>query len=151
MIGNNPCSSSTTDDAGGCLPVFQKLRHFDVWYREIRFKDHESGSLVFRMRYMHASMLLLGSSETERKGVAPTLIPSVQKLEFIVPVWAFIDGTDGGCVSLALEYFTSLHSLRVAIFWEGASLAEMEQVEATLRQAADIYPNRPTLEMQRVC
>ncbi|CAO2150524.1 unnamed protein product [Urochloa humidicola] len=153
MIGSNPCSSATDDD-GGCLLLFQKLRHFRIFYGGIKFKDHQSGSLGFRMRYASASMLLLGSAERKEgkaSGIAPTLIPSAQKLEFIVPVRAFIDGIDGGCVSLALEYFTSLHSLRVAIFWEGASLAEMEQVEAALQRAADIHPNRPTLEMQRVC
>jgi hypothetical protein len=55
-----------------------------------------------------------------------------------------------GCVSLALEYFASLQNVRVGIKCDNdSSAAEVEQVEAVLRRAADVHPNRPTLKVDR--
>jgi disease resistance protein RPM1 len=95
-----------------------------------------------------------GSETTVCKAarLTPTLMPSAQKLWFRVHVQEFIkDGNhDIDRVSLALEYFASLQNVVVNIHNDGASsAAEVEQVEAALRRAADAHPNRPTLELHR--
>jgi hypothetical protein len=79
--------------------------------------------------------------------VAPTLMPSAQKLSFYVYVQEFIkDGHhEDDCVSLALEYYSSLQYVWVGMDCENASCAEVEQVEAALRRAADAHPNRPAI------
>jgi disease resistance protein RPM1 len=79
-------------------------------------------------------------------------MPSAQKLWFTLYVQEFIkDGNhDNDRVSLALEYFASLQNVYVRIHCDGASsAAEVEQVEAALRRAADAHPNRPTLKLHR--
>jgi hypothetical protein len=76
-------------------------------------------------------------------------MPSIQKLGFTVCVQEMKDGNhNDDCVSLALEYFASLHNVKVCIDCDDdSSRAEVEQVEAVLRRAADLHPNRPTLEV----
>jgi disease resistance protein RPM1 len=85
-------------------------------------------------------------------GLTPTLMPSAQELWFTLYVQEVIkDGNhDSDRVSLALEYFASLQNIDVDIYYDGASsAAEVEQVEAALRRAADAHPNRPRLELNR--
>ena len=94
--------------------------------------------------------MLLGS-EKRKDGVniVPTLLPSAHELSFHVSVREFKDVNDDDCGSLVLEYFASLQDVRVDIDCRGASAAEVEQVEAALRHAAHVHPNRPTLEAMR--
>ena len=61
----------------------------------------------------------------------------------------FKDSNDDDCGSLGLGYFASFQNLIVDLDRNGASAAEVEEVEAALRRAADVHPNRPTLEMRR--
>jgi len=93
----------------------------------------------------------LGSEKTKvGVGIAPTLLlPSVHKLSFQVCMREFKDGNDDDCGSLGLEYFASLQDVRVVIHCSGASAADVEELEAALRHAADVHPNRPTLEVKR--
>jgi hypothetical protein len=143
------------DDA--CL--FQKLRRCTMKYSKgVRFllPNQDSGSVSFLMREVEASMVL-GSSERldtvcKGAGVAPTPMPRFQKLSFTLYVKEFIKdhNQDDGCVSLALQCFASLQNVQALIHCgDGTSAAEVGQVEAALRRAADGHPNRPTLEVIR--
>ncbi|CAN6363428.1 unnamed protein product [Urochloa humidicola] len=142
------CSTgSTTSDADtdgdGCL--FQKLRHCILDYLVVRVlpsKDDNSGGGSFRNLHMDASMLL---SSQSGKGDAPTLMPRVQMLRFSVDVTE----VKGGCSSLSLEYFASVRDVNVEINCSSATAAEVEKVEAALRHAADVHPNRPELKVWR--
>jgi disease resistance protein RPM1 len=156
-IAEVDCNNTTmTDDDGCCL--FQKLRRCTIWYYEgVRFllprKEASGSSVLFCMDNVRASMHF-GSETTVCKaaGLTPTLMPSAQQLWFRVYVQEFIkdDNHDSDRVSLALEYFASLQNVEVYIHDDGASsAAEVEQVEAALRRAADTHPNRPTLELHR--
>ncbi|CAO2150468.1 unnamed protein product [Urochloa humidicola] len=131
------CTSATDD--GACL--FRKLRRCNlVWSGGVRLlsSEEDSGGVSIRMGFLEGSMLL-GSGRN--KDVAPTLLPSVQKLRFWMTVQDFKDGNG----SLGLEYFASLQNVSVTIPCEGASAADVEQLEAALQHAADVHPNRPTL------
>jgi disease resistance protein RPM1 len=142
------CNNTRTDD-DACL--FQKLRRCSLRYTGVRLllpSQEDSSSVSFSMWNVDASMVL-GSKTQDAAGVAPTLMPSIQKLGFTVCVQEMKDGNhNDDCVSLALEYFASLHNVKVCIDCDDdSSRAEVEQVEAVLRRAADLHPNRPTLEV----
>lgn len=49
-----------------------------------------------------------------------------------------------------LHYFASLQDVFVHICCRGASAAEVGEAEAVLRRAADVHPNRPTLNVTRI-
>jgi disease resistance protein RPM1 len=158
-IAEVDCNNKTTTDDDGCC-LFQKLRSFTIWYYEgVRFllpSLEESGSRVlFSMPSVRASMQYGSEREdtTIRKaaGLTPTLMPSAQELLFRVFAEEFIKygNHDNDRVSLALEYFTSLQNIDVDIYCDGASSAEVKQVEAALRRAADAHPNRPRLKLNR--
>jgi disease resistance protein RPM1 len=150
-IAEVDCNNNTTTDDDGCC-LFRKLRSFTIWYYEgVRFllpSQEASGSRVlFSMHSVRASM----QYGSEREDTL-TLMPSVQKLSFAVYVQEFIkDGNhNNDCISLALDYFGSLQNVHVNIYRDGASsAAEVDQVEAALRRAADAHPNRPRLELNR--
>ena len=101
------------------------------------------------MYYVRASILLGSEKRKDGVEVAPTLLPSVHKLQFTVCVREVKDGNDEDCVSLGLEYFASLQDVRVTIDCRGASVAEVEEREAALRRVVDVHPNHPTLEVTR--
>jgi disease resistance protein RPM1 len=156
-IAEVDCNNKTTTDDDGCC-LFQKLRRCTIWYREgVRFllpSQEASGSSVsFCMLNVTASMHF-GSETTVCKAarLTPTLMPSAQKLWFKLYVQEFIKDCnhDSDRVSLALEYLASLQNVEVYIYSDGdSSAAEVEQVEAALRRAADAHPNRPTLKLHR--
>ncbi|CAM0149560.1 unnamed protein product [Urochloa decumbens] len=134
-------TSASDDDA--CL--FRKLRRCNLyWYGGVRLmsRHEDSGGVSTRMEQLYGSMLL-GSGRN--KDVAPTLLPSLQKLRLHMNLRDFKDSNG----SVSLEYFTSLHNVKVDIDCDDASAAEVEQVEVELRRAADVHPNRPTLEVRR--
>ncbi|CAN6382161.1 unnamed protein product [Urochloa humidicola] len=137
------CTGATDDVA--CL--FRKLRRCKLyWSGGVRFlsRDEDSGGGVsIRTGRLRGSMLL-GSGRN--KDVAPTLLPSLQELTFWIDAHDFNKDGDG---SLSLEYFASLQQCKVTIGRSGATAVEVEQVEAALRRAADVHPNRPTLEVER--
>ena len=93
------------------------------------------------MYYVRASILLGSEKRKDGVEVAPTLLPSVHKLQFTVCVREGKDGNDEDCVSLGLEYFASLQDVRVDIHCSGASAADVEELEAALRHAADVHPH----------
>ncbi|CAM0149566.1 unnamed protein product [Urochloa decumbens] len=129
------------DDA--CL--FRKLRRCNLyWYGGVRLMSRyeDSGGVSTRTEQLYGSMLL-GSGRN--KDVAPTLLPSLQKLRLHMNLRDFKDSNG----SVSLEYFTSLHNVRVDIHCDDASAAEVEQVEAELRRAVGVHPNRPTLKVVR--
>ncbi|CAO2145219.1 unnamed protein product [Urochloa humidicola] len=136
------CTSATDD--GACL--FRKLRRCSlVCYGGVRLlsSEDDTGGVSIRLGWLQGSMLL-GSGRN--KDVAPTLLPSLQNLDFGIDVQDFKqDGND----SVSLEYFASLQCVTLRVYCQGASAAEVEQVEAALRRAADVHPNRPTLEVER--
>ncbi|CAN6363366.1 unnamed protein product [Urochloa humidicola] len=134
----------TTSDAAGDGYLFQKLRRYCLLYYSVRVlpsKD-DSGGVSFRIQSMEASMLLGSQSG---KGVAPSLLPSAQTLDFLVNAREF----KGRCDSLRLECFASVRSVSVEIDCSHASAAVVEEVDAAVRHAADVHPNRPTLEVTR--
>ncbi|RLM70064.1 putative disease resistance RPP13-like protein 3 isoform X1 [Panicum miliaceum] len=149
VVCNNP---TTTSDAAGDDHFFQKLRRCSLWYSELRLlltsKDDADSGTSFRMQNVRASMLLLGS-ERKKGGLAPTLLSIVHELSFQVRVREFKDGVDDDCSSLGSEYFASLQDVSVDIDCRDASAVEVEELEAALRHAAHIHPNRPTLTMTR--
>ncbi|RLM58010.1 hypothetical protein C2845_PM18G12920 [Panicum miliaceum] len=126
------CNNPTTTDGH----LFQKLTLCSLEYSEVRLLL-PSKDASFRMQDVSAS-ILLGS---ERKD-------GVQELWYEVRVREFKDANDDDCGSLGLEYFISLHNIRVTIHCDGASAAEVEELEAVLRRAVDIHPNHPTLEVR---
>jgi disease resistance protein RPM1 len=150
------CDNTRADD-DAC--IFQNLRRCSIWYKGVRFllpSQEESRSVSFCTRYVGASMILGSQWEDtlcRAVGVAPTLMPSAQKLWFTVCVQEFIKDVgnhDDGWVSLALGYFASLQNVQALIDSDdGTSAADVEQVEAALRRAADVHPNRPTVQVIR--
>ncbi|CAO1939291.1 unnamed protein product, partial [Urochloa humidicola] len=131
--------TGATDDA--CL--FQKLRRCDLkWHNGVRLlsSEEDSGGVSIGTRLLDCSMLL-GSGRN--KGVAPTLLPSLAD----ITLWMHVrDFKQDGNYSHGLEYFASLKTVSVLIiYYDGASAAEVKQVEAALQRAADVHPNRPTL------
>ncbi|CAN6373764.1 unnamed protein product [Urochloa humidicola] len=136
------CTSATDD--GACL--FRKLRRCNLLCSggvRLLSSEEDSGGVSIRIGFLEGSMLL-GSGRN--KDVAPTLLPSAQKLHrFSMSVQDFKDGNG----SLGLEYFASLQNVSVTIPCEGASAADVEQLEAALQHAADVHPNRPTLYVRR--
>ncbi|CAN6226854.1 unnamed protein product [Urochloa humidicola] len=131
------CTGATDDDA--CLfrmpAYFRKSGGFRI---RLLSCEEESGCISIRTGTLEGSMLL-GSERN--KYVAPTLLPSVQDLWLEIRVRGF--------KHFSLEYFASLQYVKLVIRCEGASAAEVEQVEAALGYAADVHPNRPTLRMKR--
>ncbi|CAL4982474.1 unnamed protein product [Urochloa decumbens] len=123
---------------------FRKLRHCKLhWYGGVRLlsSEEDSGGVSIHMGRVVGNMLL--GSGRNKQDVAPTLLPSVQELWFHIDVKGLKDGNG----SVGLEYFASVNNVTVTIFCEGASAAEVEQVEAALRRSAAMHPNRPTLEV----
>lgn len=55
----------------------------------------------------------------------------------------------GGCGNIDLEYLSSLRKVYMYINCEGASFVEVVEVEAALRKALKVHPNRPTLQVYR--
>ncbi|CAN6363427.1 unnamed protein product [Urochloa humidicola] len=138
------CNTGSTTDATGDGYLFQKLRHCFLYYDSVRVlssKD-DTGGVSFRLWFMNASMMLGSQSD---KAIAPTLMPSAQTLEFTVLPRAKYRPS---CFSL--EYFASVQNVSVQINCVGASAAAVEEVEAVLRHAADVHPNRPKLEVKRI-
>jgi len=158
------CNNPTTTDASGDGHLFKKLTRCDLWYRSELRLVLPSRDASFRMHKVRASMLLGSEKTKDGVGIAPTLLPSAQELEFEVRMWEFKDGNDGDCGSLGLlEYFASLEHVSVGIVYKGASDADedeveeaeveeveaalVEEVEAAMWRAADVHPNRPTVEV----
>jgi disease resistance protein RPM1 len=149
------CNNSRTDDDGCCL--FQNLIRCSIKSRVVRLllpsQEGSSSSVSFCMLNVEASMRLgseRADSVCKAAGVAPTLMPSVQELSFLIYLKEFIeDGNqDQDRVSLAMEYFASLQDVSVSIDTNDYVYrddADEEQVKAALRHAVDVHPNRPTL------
>jgi hypothetical protein len=155
-IAEVDCNNNTTTDDDGCC-LFQKLRSCTIWYyRGVRFllpsQEASSSSVSFCMLNVRASMRFGSERDTtvcKAAGLTPTLMPSAHKLWFTVFVQEVIKG-DHDRVSLALGYFASLQNICVNIYGDGdSSAAEVQQVEAALRRAADAHLNRPTLMLER--
>jgi disease resistance protein RPM1 len=154
------CNNNTTTDDDGCC-LFRKLRSFTIWYYEgVRFllqsQEDSGSSVLFFMHTVTASMQYGSEREDtticKAAGLTPTLIPSAHELWFTVYAQEFIkDGNhDNDCVSLTLDYFASLQNVHVSVNYDDdSSAAEVEQVEAALRRAADAHPNRPILKLER--
>ncbi|CAO2153096.1 unnamed protein product [Urochloa humidicola] len=143
-----------TDSTGDGYLLFQKLRRCRLWSREVRFllstKDESGGSVSLRVRSVEASMISGSEWEGVCSGIAG-MTPSAQKLEFTVTARGFKNSNEnnGDWGSLDLEFFASVKNLRVEIDCKDATAAEVEEVEAALRRAAEVHPNRPTLVMLR--
>ncbi|RLM69671.1 putative disease resistance RPP13-like protein 3 isoform X1 [Panicum miliaceum] len=142
------CNNSSSDAADDGPYLFQKLRRCSLWCSELRLLL-PSNDASFCMQYVRAYMLLGSGKRKDGVGVAPTLLPRVHKLRFEVRVREFKDGNNDDYGNLGLEYFASLQYATVTIDCRGASAAEVEELEAALRRAAEVHPNRPTLEVMR--
>ncbi|WVZ52916.1 hypothetical protein U9M48_003915 [Paspalum notatum var. saurae] len=72
-------------------------------------------------------------------------MPKVQRLElrFTVPKQKGVCGLDTG-----LENLASLRHVDVTVDWEGACGVEVEDVETTIRDAIEMHPNHPSLDLK---
>ncbi|CAO1943881.1 unnamed protein product [Urochloa humidicola] len=128
-------TNGTDDDA--CL--FRKLRGCTLrWYGVRLLSSADSCGVSIHMG--HLDGFIWGS-----RRMAPTLLPSVEVLQLRMPVQDWKDDN----ASLVLEYFAWLQKVTVYMDCRGASAAEVEQVVAALQRAADVHPNRPTLELTK--
>ncbi|TVU41664.1 hypothetical protein EJB05_15203, partial [Eragrostis curvula] len=128
---------------------FQKLRFCVMRYSMVQFITNEDSSVSFHMWNRHEGDVPFGSRTKNRQcRVAPTFMPKVEVLEFMVPVRALNDG-NGTCDYLGLERLVSLRKVRAEPDCGGAYVSEVEEVESSLRHAAEVHPNRPTLELVR--
>ncbi|CAO2200107.1 unnamed protein product [Urochloa humidicola] len=144
----------STDAAGDEGDSFQKLRTCSMVYSIVRLlpsKDDTRG-ISLRMRDVRASMLL----GNERKdavcgggkaaGVAPTLLPSVQDLEFELRVRELPYRNEDD-IGRLFKYFASLQNASVDFNCRDASADEANQVRAALRRAVRAHPKRPRVTM----
>lgn len=79
---------------------------------------------------------------------APTIMPSLEYLQFMVHV-RFLKDANIGFDKLVSENLPSLQRVKVQIDCSNARLAEVEEVEAALTYTVNLHPNCPTLEMMR--
>jgi len=135
---------------------FQKLRHctFRGWM--VQFVVNEDSACVSFSLWngkQQGALAAFGSStedESSSRSVPPTVMPNLQHLEFRVPVRALYKDWNGSCHSLGLHCLPSLRSVRVFVDCEGASPDDVEKAEAELRHAAQLHPNSPILDLQKL-
>ncbi|KAL6654403.1 hypothetical protein ACP70R_007868 [Stipagrostis hirtigluma subsp. patula] len=128
--------------ADGC---FQKLRFCILAYSLVQFVFNEDSSFSFTLWNGRDSMVL-GSKKKGECRVAPAVMPNLEEICFLVPVWSLIRN-NGSCDNLGLEYLRSLQKVRVNVMCRDAFADDVEKVEAALRFAVGIHPNHPTLEI----
>jgi disease resistance protein RPM1 len=147
MRSSATISNVSDSDAG----YFQKLRHCvmdlsTVWFlpnkvgKSLSFHIWDGQDDIFAMPFGPGK----NNTNCNTSTAAPAFMPHLQKLSFIVYVRALRDR----CYSdnFGLEYLPSLREIEVQIL---CTAAEVVQVEAALRRAANVHPNRPILVISK--
>jgi len=75
------------------------------------------------------------------------VMPKLQRLELALEARR----REGGGVDIGLENLASLTHVTVVVDCVGARMKEVEDVEYKVRDALDMHPNHPTLELSRYC
>jgi len=134
---------------------FQKLRICNFLGWMVQFVVNEDSACVSFSLWngKQQGAAAFGSStedESSSRSVPPTVMPNLQDLEFRVPVRALYKDGNGSCRSLGLHCLPSLRGVTVYVDCEGASPDDVEKAEAELRHAAQLHPNSPILDLQKL-
>ncbi|TVU41656.1 hypothetical protein EJB05_15195, partial [Eragrostis curvula] len=121
-----------------CDGFFRKLRFCMMCDSMVQFITNEDSSVSFHMWNRHYGGVPFSSlTKNEKCRAAPNFMPKVEFLGFKVPVGALKDG-NGTCDNLGLEHLSSLRKVEAWLDCRCAYTAEVEEVEAALRHAAEI-------------
>ncbi|CAO2148858.1 unnamed protein product [Urochloa humidicola] len=135
---------------------FQKLRCCELSWSMVRFVPNKEGRIVSFHIWNGEDEIEMPSfssdqekeDATDSEAGAPTFMPSLQVLEFSLQASAL---KNQHCFydDIGLEHLPSLEKVRVRIQSNiGAEVeAEVEAAEVTLRHAADVHPNHPSLHI----
>ncbi|CAN6374626.1 unnamed protein product [Urochloa humidicola] len=142
-----PTSSTVTISNIADDGYFHKLRSFSMLSSMVQFLLNEDSSISFHM-WNGEDAMPFGPKKNDEGRVAPTIMPSLEFLEFFFFVRALKD-CNGDCSNIGLECLAVLQKVTVRIGCQGASVSEVEKAEAALRHAAEVHPNHVTLELIR--
>ncbi|KAJ1274983.1 hypothetical protein BS78_05G101500 [Paspalum vaginatum] len=139
-------SSSVTINIANCA-YFHKLRSCSMLSSMFQFLRNEDSSISFHM-WNGEDDIPFGPKKDRERSKVPTIMPGLEFLEFFFFARTMKD-CNGYCSNIGLEYLTALQKVTIRIGCEGVSAAEVEKAEGALRHAAEVHPNRPTLELIR--
>jgi disease resistance protein RPM1 len=75
-------------------------------------------------------------------------MPNLEVLDFYVLLRALKDN-NSDCGNIGMEYLPSVRELKVRISCEDMAVAERDAAFAALRNACNVNPNHPTLDMHK--
>ncbi|CAO2142928.1 unnamed protein product [Urochloa humidicola] len=154
MHGSLMASSATVTNISSADAFFQKLRccYLPGWTVQFVLTE-DSTSVSFSIEKGKGAKSITGRSKTEdesSRSVAPLpVMPNLKDLRFEIPVMALYKDGKGGCDNLGLECLPSLRSVKVSVDCEGASADDVEKAEGELRNAAQLHPSGPIIELER--
>ncbi|CAL4982522.1 unnamed protein product [Urochloa decumbens] len=155
MLYSSMGSSATVANITAGDAFFQKLRCCDVYGAMIQLVlNEDSTSVSFTICNRKGAKSIVGRSKTEdesSRSVAPLpVMPNLQGLCLSVPASALYKDGNGGCDNLGLKCLPSLRKVRVILDCDGASADDVEKAEGELRNAAQLHPNGPIIDIFRV-
>jgi len=112
-----------------------------------QFLRNDNSSISFHM-WNGEDDIPFGPKKDGEGSIVPTIMPGLEFLEFFFFARTMKD-CNGYCSNTGLEYLTALQKVTIRIGCEGVSAAEVEKAGGALRHAAEVHPNRPTLELIR--
>lgn len=126
----------------GC---FQKLRSCKFFSSVVLFVLNEDSTVSFTLWNVKDDIVVASSRNKDECRRAPVVMPNLQELLFNVE--RKFQGIYG---ILGLEYLTSLQRVTARINCKSYFCkAELTEAEAKLRQAIDVHPNNPKLNLER--
>uniref|UniRef100_K3ZH15 Uncharacterized protein n=1 Tax=Setaria italica TaxID=4555 RepID=K3ZH15_SETIT len=129
---------------------FKKLRCccLDGWMVQFVLNEDTTGVSFSIWNGMGATAFGSKTKDEYSGSIAPPpVMPNLQELWFHVPIKALYKDGKGSCSDLGLECLPSLRSVEIVVNCVGASTDDVEKAKAELRNAAQLHPNCPRIEL----
>ncbi|XP_022684889.1 disease resistance protein RPP13 isoform X2 [Setaria italica] len=131
---------------------FKKLRCCKLygWMVQLVLNEYSTGVSFSIWNGMGATAFGTKTKDECSRSIAQQpVMPNLQELWFDVPVRALYKDGNGSCGDLGLECLPSFCSVKIAVDCEGASIDDVEKVEAELRNTSQLHPNGPRIILKR--
>lgn len=128
---------------------FQNLRYFRTSDAMVQFEQthEEDPSVLLHLWNECDAMPFSSGKRNSSKAMSPAAVmPNLEVLHFVVDFQALLDNSNGDCVSFGLEHLPSLRQVQGFIYCDDAY---WEAAFAALRNACEVHPNHPELNMSR--
>uniref|UniRef100_K3ZH48 NB-ARC domain-containing protein n=1 Tax=Setaria italica TaxID=4555 RepID=K3ZH48_SETIT len=130
---------------------FKKLRCclLHGWMVQLVLNEDSNGVSFSILKGM--GVVAFGSKtkdEYSRSIAPPPVMPNLQELWFDVLARALYKDGNRTCGDLGLKCLPSLRTIQIDVNCDGASTNDVEKAESELRNAAQLHPNGPRIELE---